>query len=601
MKNKVSAFIRPVFVVAFLTVLSCTMFDSSTNVGKDVIKDVDPSIVNLKGYKAIANLYLPVTGANSRVLAGADTSIYHVPSGVHTWQTSPFFATGTFANEKATAYAEFHVNASDMLSIRTACDSVIDSVYMLLYYYRGHNDTTIIHRGKSTSITVYSCARKCFPKDHNDALANNLIPIKTFTLPNDTADTIMIPLNNYMLPMLKSVIADTSFPIKILAKIDTVYGKSSLIGNNDTLFFKDTVLPDTIRKIIHIPYTDSVVMQTPVCRKDSTNHADTLIVMYKAFLKATGLQVDTSFFADTLIGKDTVVNFQAVTAFDTTLADYMNDSTHIDTTIDTQSVVTYTAKRFDTLTAHFNYTYVYDSTKKFIGAVTVSSNGPGIAHFMQPIFRVKYLANCKDTTRRDMIAAYYDMYTKDDNNATVADSLVSSWATDRFVTMPVNLKPLWNSLLDSSTGKMYSIVQQAVCSLSIDRIQLENGLTSLVIPYGLLDKQVSARDGSSNLFDSLGRMINAGRIQTVRVIDSLDTIVTRTNAPKTIGLSVLPFIQSMINAKTYPATAYLYVGFSSLVSTSGKFARIRWTQDDSTTTPHQPKIRFYGLFTNQHN
>jgi hypothetical protein len=235
----------------------------------------------------------------------------------------------------------------------------------------------------------------------------------------------------------------------------------------------------------------------------------------------------------------------------------------------------------DTLSAKFDTSaLVYDTLKKFIGAVSVHVlGGGGIVRFArQPVFQVSYRQNSTDTafTRKTYVGGYYDMNVVE-KTSIPGDSLVASWQADRFVEIPINLKPIWDSV-KTSDGKDFKIVQDASCLL--DSVTsffegVEKYDTARTIVFGLLDHTISdSKVHSMGTRDSLLKFSGLAS----KVISA---------SQKQISLPLTMFLQSLSD-RGRPETAYLYL----FVEPTMRFARVAFE--------NKATIRFTALFSNSH-
>jgi hypothetical protein len=256
---------------------------------------------------------------------------------------------------------------------------------------------------------------------------------------------------------------------------------------------------------------------------------------------------------------------------------------------DTAGIVRLIAK-IDTVAGpdtSFDTTFIFDSTKKFIGAVSVHADGGMVNFSRKPAFQVKYRSTCSDSVEQIFTGnyfTYFDICVKE-SNPIPSDSLVASWQADRFVEMPIDLGPLWDSVR-SNGNKDLKIVQDASCILNTGTSffeGLDKNDSVRTIVYGLLDHQITgSRVQSFGTRDSLILLMDGGRLKSITVhADS-----TRLSLPMTM------FLQSLVDQGKKPI-AYLYLFERQPSSlTTPYFGRIVF--DKSAT------IRFSALFSNSH-
>jgi hypothetical protein len=544
-KNIHTAIFRSVLVIFVVSGLSCwTPFEPVTNVGKDVVTAIDSNVTNFRnGLREIDSVFLSVNGARSVISAGPDTSAFRLQSGDH----PGLFYAGRFGDDTAVGYAELHINTSVLASMRTPCSSLVDSVNMLLYYDTSGNN---LMDSAPFRVQVFLCSRKYFPGDRNDLRpVEDPAPCTTLTIPRLQNDTVIISLGAKMIAQLKSVYNDTLSIATYVGRVDTVFGKFKAFNGSDTI-----TGPDTVVNV----FTDTLLHIDSVFGLQSVISAKTAIVNFTAFHfdSTAGLNVPIP-VADTVFQTDAVIN--------------MGSKINTDT-----AVVTYSALRFFKL----DTTFIYDSSKKYIGSVSLHATG-GMPRFSGlPVFQVKYLSNCKDTTRLSFLSTYEDIYASE-AKPIPADSLVAAWQTDRFIEMPISLKPLWDSVKTSAIAN-FKIVQNATCHLTIDTSEFE-GLdrydTTRTIIYGLLDHTISdSRTHSEGTYDSLLAMANAGRFSRVVVNDTM----------KQLTIPLTMFLQSLADESQRPSTAYLYL----FEEAGPHFGRV--------AIKKAPKVKFSALFSNSH-
>ena len=205
--------------------------------------------------------------------------------------------------------------------------------------------------------------------------------------------------------------------------------------------------------------------------------------------------------------------------------------------------------------------------------------GGGIVRFArQPVFQISYHQNSTDTafTRKTYVGGYYDMNVVE-KTSIPGDSLVASWQADRFVEIPINLKPIWDSV-KTSDGKDFKIVQDASCLL--DSITsffegVEKNDTARTIVFGLLDHTIT--DSKAHSMSTRDSLIKFAGLAT-KVFSK---------SQKQISLPLAMFLQSLAD-KGRPETAYLYL----FVEPTTRFARVAFE--------NKATIRFTALFSNSH-
>jgi hypothetical protein len=225
-----------------------------------------------------------------------------------------------------------------------------------------------------------------------------------------------------------------------------------------------------------------------------------------------------------------------------------------------------------------------DSTKyDTIGFYIKSLDTTGLFHFSAPWIKLHFKTSKTDTTAHDstlFLTTYFDISVFDSRPADT--SLVASWEADRFIEIPISLKPLWDSVKVGSTGEEFRIVQTASCSLFTQHSLFEAGDTADTIrtlAYGLLDHQITASKTESNTArDSFITFLNEGLI-------AVDTVY---RSPTNLSLSMTMYLQRLADEETRPETAYLYI----LVRPEWHFGRV--------VLKNTPTVKFSALFSNPH-
>ncbi len=230
-------------------------------------------------------------------------------------------------------------------------------------------------------------------------------------------------------------------------------------------------------------------------------------------------------------------------------------------------------------------TFIYDTSKKYIGAVSVHASGGGILRFArQPVFQIANRTNCTDTILHRFVvsSSYYDVCMSEINTIP-SDSLMTSWQANRYIEIPISLAPLWDSA--KTKEGQFKIVQTASCSLYtsnslFEQINPSDTIDSVrTIVYGLLDHTISdAKFHSTGAYDSLNSILGTGRV-------ALDTVHRGSSGMR---LTMTPFLQSLADENPRPQKAYLYI-FERIDS---RLSRIVFGKVST--------IKFSALFSNPH-
>jgi hypothetical protein len=225
-----------------------------------------------------------------------------------------------------------------------------------------------------------------------------------------------------------------------------------------------------------------------------------------------------------------------------------------------------------------------DSTKfDTLGFYIKSLDTTGLFHFSAPAFKLHFKSSKTDSTAHDstlFTATYIDISLFEPRPAD--RSLVASWEADRFIEIPIFLKPLWDSVSIGGNEGNFKIVQAATCSLFTQNSVFEAGETadttrSLV--YGLLDHTITGSKTETNgMRDSLITFLNHSLV-------AVDTVYT---SPTRLSLPMTMFLQRLADEDTRPDTAYLYL----FVKPVWHFGRV--------ILKNSPTIRFTALFSNPH-
>ncbi len=533
--------------------LSCwTPFAPSTDIGGNIINSLDSTIIDLKhGFKAVNSLSLPVLGARSIIVAGADTSPNRLQSGDHPLELTA----GSFNGDSAIAYAEFHATNSILATLRAACStSKVDSVYLLLTYAAYNNDTGFSK--DSNTIRVFSCGRKHYPHIRNDLSPADSMGPFSVTISRLTTDSIFaVPLGMDIVTLLRSAVADTSAYAPRVAAIDTVFGNvkgdtSKPLGRPDTLY---TAGPDSFQAVRDtVPGVAKIDTVISVIKRDTVLGRDTAIVSCRGV--PSGGSAPTLVRADTLPFTDSIDGLTSVLSGDTAFVGY--------TAVRSRTIITFLA---------------FDSSEKFIAAVHLYGSGGGLMRFSGvPQFRIAYRNQCSDTLRQSVVSGspvyYYDTRVIE-TPAIPADSLVTSWQADRLIELKVDLQPLWDSMASSATGRSFRILQDASFLFSasdpvFERIGTADTTRSVV--FGMLDHSITGtRTQSSGTRDSLAAIMNAGRLIPIPVISQ---------SPAQFSLPLQIFLQSIYENGKSP-TGYLYLW----VRPTDHFARVIFRNQKTMT------------------
>jgi hypothetical protein len=541
-----------VFCASFLlagSILFCkSPFEPSTNLGQQVLNSIDSSMTNVNtAFKVMDRIDLSVQKASSRVSIRPDTGFYHLRSGVYPYR----LAAGRFGDDSSVAYAEFRVSSANLATIRAAVSdsgrmdtSRVDSVILLLQYKAGVNDLTDA-QGVSNKVNVFSCGRKFYPGVRNDLTVPDIIPSSAVMVQRTSVDTtVAIPLGSDMVTLLKKAIEDTVSYSGIIGKIDTVFGTVGSVNSvrPDTLFFATApILQPIFDTLNNVKIVDSL---------KNTLKGDTAFISYYA---------DAVAKCDTLLYVDSISDLT-----------YQKKESSV--------IISYSALRFRKIAQSM----VYDSTVKYIGSVHIYVSGGGIDRFMgPPDFKIIYRPKNNDSLKTliDSSYAYYDM-TVTPVNDILPSSLTASWQTERFVEVPLNLLPLWDSLKTWD----YTIIQNAMITLPIeknisefigpsDSTQLSD--TTQTIVYGLFDSLVTDEKSLSTL-DSL--MNVSGAVASSRLV------VGRKDMELT--LRVTDVLQKFYEKQTSMGYIYLFM------KTNNPFGQVVFVNSKA--------VKLSAVFSNHH-
>jgi len=225
-----------------------------------------------------------------------------------------------------------------------------------------------------------------------------------------------------------------------------------------------------------------------------------------------------------------------------------------------------------------------DSTKYDTTAFYIKSLDTGaLFRFSVPYVRMHFKTSKIDTTAHDsatIACPYFDINVFDSRPAD--SSLVASWEADRFIEIPIFLKPLWDSITTNAAVGNFKIVQAASCSLFTESSSFEKADTadtSRSFVYGLLDHKITnTKTQTLGARDSLIGFLNSGRLAT----DTIHSSPTKLTIPLTI------FLQSLSDENPRPDNAYLYL----FVRPVSHFGRV--------VVQNMQQIKFSALFSNSH-
>jgi hypothetical protein len=193
----------------------------------------------------------------------------------------------------------------------------------------------------------------------------------------------------------------------------------------------------------------------------------------------------------------------------------------------------------------------------------------------QLIISYRYLP---DTTRRiEAIPISFAEYTVFEPAVSPdTGGAVSSWESDRFVEVKLDLSALWDSAVNAQIGKSYAVVQAAYCSLSTGSSVIEPQTDSVPVLYGILDHTLDNKLSAEAMRDSLKTLFSVGRLSRAWVVPS----------SRDLSVSCTGFLQRLSEERATVKTGYLYLftgGFP-------QWARVHWNVG--------PSVRFNVLFTN---
>jgi len=274
------------------------------------------------------------------------------------------------------------------------------------------------------------------------------------------------------------------------------------------------------------------------------------------------LVVDSTRGADNILRFDTIQ--ETVPKLDTTIT--------FKPTVDSVLIVHLPAAIFAELRDAVRDTST-DSTTYLKRAYCIkASAGHGLVRFTSPQFVLKYHTSKTDTSGRDstaLVNPYNDLSVFEQNQSD--DSLVASWEAGRFVEIPINMKPLRDSLAPS-LGKRFTISQDAACSLWVNKPLLEVPDTTdtlRILEYKMVLSELESKEQVDSLIN-------------------MKTVELDLKSQK-INLALKPYFQDWMD-NGMPDIAYLYL----FVKPDQRWSRIGFNKTQTT-------IHFRSLFSNPHN
>jgi hypothetical protein len=193
----------------------------------------------------------------------------------------------------------------------------------------------------------------------------------------------------------------------------------------------------------------------------------------------------------------------------------------------------------------------------------------------QLLLRYRYLP---DSVRRtEALVTSYTEYTVVEPAVPVDKSaIISSWESDRFVEIKLDLTALWDSAENAQAKRPYAVVQAAFCSLYTGASAIEPQTDSVPVLCGLLDHSLGSKLSARAMRDSLNTLFNIGRL----------TRAWAGRSARGFSFACTPFLQRLSEERAATKTAYLYL----FAGDFPQWAQVRWEIG--------PAVRFNVLFTN---
>ena len=528
-------------------------FDSDTSLGTDILNDKDP-LLTIFDAKFCEDTLDSTTG--SSFIDEADSLI----SGLHKRdnlkylydvdkKTYYYMYFGSWQNEHAYSYLQF-----DGSKIEEWLETIkSDTNYLLLSF--SFNFTNLSFMSDPTENAIielgyYDTAKKS-ETEKMDITKLKEIAHYSYTASIKTGHEIS----------LNTEYIDTTLPVlNITSQRNTQGYVHTVEVGYDTLNIFDT-LQDTISYIKDMIVYDSI---TPVSQ------------LVKDGQLISQSSSDSISIGDTTVYWDTVITIPETTvtyAINTILV-------HIIEGLDTTDVIQYDTVNI--LTAISQDTIIQRSTKSPKESLILKASNPEWwditekdtvknicmyvrldsvqSNSMQFIDNVhlslKYLkVNKNDTITKTLRPSYYDVSVFESDPLSLDTIIHSSSASGRFALLELDLKPIWDSMRDSTGQIRYRNFPRANLTLKTDTVILhKSAMASTSIRYALIDKKVNS-------------------IEEIDDYNLLTSISTTTENP---GITINNFLIDMLYTSTpLPDKGYLYIGMYPF-----HCAQIRWKIPD---------------------
>lgn len=551
-------------------------FDSDTSLGSDILNDKDSLLTVFDAKFCEDTLTL---AADSSYSSFVDIS-GSIKSGLHKNLT---IALGKWQNEHAFAYFEFDTasikewvntvnsnNNYEFLSFSfiftnhySKSDQAGNITIELGYYDTLKKDDTLMLDTTRLKEIAHYTYKADEPNNHkidlNAGYIFNTIPVISKTSQKN--------INGYLhIIELGPVPVDTT----VLITVDSIYP-----------FVKDTVVVgitvndttnDTTYTLGIITFDFDTMQNTVTYPKDTS--------IYDSITPVTSLvkenQLISYFSSDSMTIGDTITYYwdTVLTVPETTVVYDINTIIiHQIVGQDTVNVIHYDT--FHIVTAIFQDTifqasikspktsliFQTDSTTKWDSSICLyarldSIESKSMQFFDNVSLKLQYIKLSKnDTITKTFEPSYYDVSVFESDPPSLDTVPLSSCGSGRYALLELDLKPIWNSMKDSSGKIVYRNIPKANLTISLDTVILHNSAGDIIsINYALF--------GNSK--------------DSIESIDKSKTLGSITNTTKSVNLSVNNFlIDILYESNPLPDKGYLYLWLPPL-----QFAHIRWKIPD---------------------
>ena len=569
------------YLLLFLIILTSTFFcsnlpfDSDTSLGSDILNDKDPLLTVFDAKFCEDTLTLATDSSYSSFVDMSGS----IKSGLHKNLT---IALGKWQNEHAFAYFEF-----DTSSIKKWVDTVnTNNNYEFLSF--SFNFTNHLSKSdQAGDITIELGYYDTVKKDDTLMLdTTRLREIAHYTYKADEPNNHKIDLNAGYIFNTIPVISKTSQKningyLHIIEQ-GPVPVDTTILDTIDAIqsFVKDTVIiativdstNDTTYTIGFITFTFDTMQNTVTYPKDTS--------IYDSITPVTSLvkenQLISYFSSDSMTIGDTITHYwdTVLTVPETTVVYDINttiihqiigpdtvdviqyDTFHILTTISQDTIFQASIKSPKT-----SLIFQTDSTTKWDSSICLyarldSIESKSMQFFDNVSLKLQYIKLSKnDTITKTFEPSYYEVSVFESDPPSLDTVPLSSCGSGRYALLELDLKPIWNSMKDSSGKIVYRNIPKANLTISLDTVILHKSAGDII---------------------SINYTLFGNSIDSIESIDKSKTIGSITTTTKHVGIPINNFLIDLLyESNQLPDTGYLYLWLSPL-----QFAHIRWKIPD---------------------